>query len=478
MKYISTRGEASGIDFEETLFTGFAPDGGLYMPEEIPKLNVDTLRKWSTLSFTELVKEISSLFIPPEVILRKDLNDLVDRAFSRFQHKDIVCLSQLKNKLNVLELWHGMTRAFKDLALSCMGQLLQYVLKKSNKHVLILVVTSGDTGSSALEGVRGVDGVDIIVVLPYGRCTRIQELQMTTVIEDNVHVFAADGTCDDIDEHARKIFADTSFCRAHGLLSLNSANWSRILLQIPHFFYAYFRCVPSLNTTPLPEVEVVVPTGGAGNITAGCIAQKMGLPVRLVTVVNENDIIHRTIQHGDYSLASSVKQSLAPSIDIQQPYNMERIFWLLSGMDSNLMKEIMEEFYRSGKRKLPKNLHRKVLEVLMSCSVTDEDIVQTMKRCWEENQYLLCPHSAVAVVYHYQQSDQGNDCIPRCCLATASAVKFQDAVLSAGLVPEIPPDIAALEDKETRFTQMKRGEDWEKILRIKIQDITRARSVL
>ncbi|KAF1478518.1 Threonine synthase-like 2, partial [Pygoscelis antarcticus] len=476
MEYVSTRGGAGAIDFEGALFSGYAPDGGLFMPQHIPSLDGDTLRRWSRLSYRELVKELCSLFITAELVPRSKLNDLIDRAFSRFRHKDVVHLSRLKDGLNVLELWHGVTYAFKDLSLSCTGQFLQYFLEKKQKHVTILVGTSGDTGSSAIESVRGQKNMDIFVLLPKGFCTQIQELQMTTIIEDNVHVFAAHGNSDEIDEPIKELFADVDFARKYNLMSLNSVNWSRIMVQIAHHFYAYFHCAPSLDTTPLPVVEIVVPTGGGGNITAGCIAQKMGLPIRLVAVVNSNDIIHRTVQHGDFSLSESVKATLASAMDIQEPYNMERILWLLSGSDSHLTKTLMERFSASKSLKLPEDLHRKLSETLHSCSASDEDIVRAMQRCWKENCYPLCPHSAVAAHYHYLQTDgaclrQKSSCFsfllstPRCCLAPASAAKFQDALLRAGLVPQLPPEITALTAMEARSTPLEQGQDWTQTLR-------------
>ncbi|XP_027647474.2 threonine synthase-like 2 isoform X2 [Falco biarmicus] len=509
MEYVSTRGGTGTVDFEGALFSGYAPDQGLFMPQHIPLLDGDTLRRWSSLSYRELVKELCSLFITAELIPRSMLNDLIDRAFSRFRHKDVVHLSRLKDGLNVLELWHGVTYAFKDLSLSCTGQFLQYFLEKKQKHVTILVGTSGDTGSSAIESVRGQKNMDIFVLLPKGFCTQIQELQMTTVIEDNVHVFAAHGNSDEIDEPIKELFADVDFARKYNLMSLNSVNWSRIMVQIAHHFYAYFQCAPSLDTTPLPVVEIVVPTGGGGNITAGCIAQKMGLPIRLVAAVNSNDIIHRTVQHGDFSLSESVKATLASAMDIQapprvreetgkkvgkprrnassmaicslpraeqvsagrerpqpwksmeEPYNVERILWLLSGSDSHLIKTLMERFSASKSLTLPEDLHRKLSETLHSCSASDEDIVRAMQRCWEENHYLLCPHSAVAAHYHYSQPDGA----PRCCLAPASAAKFQDALLRAGLVPQLPPEITALTAMKTRSTPLDRGQDWAQALR-------------
>ncbi|CAM5141992.1 unnamed protein product [Natator depressus] len=475
MRYVSTRGEARSVDFEGALFSGYAPDGGLFMPQEIPTLDYNTLRTWSAFSYPELVKELSSLFISSELIPRKELNDLIDSAFRRFRHNNVVHLARLKDGLNVLELWHGVTYAFKDLSLSCTGQFLQYFLKKRKKHITILVGTSGDTGSAAIESVRGENNMDIFVLLPKGLCSQIQELQMTTVIEENVHVFIADGNSDEIDEPIKELFADADFARQHNLMSLNSINWSRIMVQIAHYFYAYFQCTPSMDMTPLPAVEIVVPTGGGGNITAGYIAQKMGLPVRLVAVVNNNDIMHRAIQHGDFSFSGSVKPTLASAMDIQEPYNMERILWLLSDCDGSLIKTLMEQFYTSKNLTLPEEVHRKLSEALSSCSASDEDIVQAMRRCWEDNHYLLCPHSAVAVHYHYQQLDCHVSNRPRCCLAPASAAKFLDAVLRANLVPEVPPEIQALNTMETRSTTLRREDDWAKTLRDRIEAIAMRR---
>ncbi|XP_027716978.1 threonine synthase-like 2 [Vombatus ursinus] len=475
MRYISTRGGSPSLDFEGALFSGYAPDGGLFMPEEIPHLDRETLKQWSTLSYPALVTELCSLFIDPELMPKKDLKGLIDQAFSRFRHRDVVHLSRLKNGLNVLELWHGVTYAFKDLSMSCAGQFLQYFLEKRQKHITIVVGTSGDTGSSAIESVRGAKNIDIIVLLPLGRCSKIQELQMTTVIEGNVHVFGVEGDSDELDKPIKDVFADVAFAKKHNLMSLNSINWSRVLVQMAHYFFAYFQCAPSMDIYPLPTVEVVVPTGAAGNLAAGCIAQEMGLPIRLATVVNHNDIIHRTVQQGDFSLSGTTSPTLASAMDIQVPYNMERIFWLLSGSDSKLVKALMEQFERTKKLRVPKDLHAKISERISSQSASDDDIIHTMRRCWEENRYLLCPHSAVAVFYHYKRSACEQPSLPRCCLAPASAVKFQDAVLRAQLVPEIPEDIRALEHMKTRHSPLRRGDDWTQVLRSKIEDLSRQR---
>ncbi|XP_063313695.1 threonine synthase-like 2 isoform X1 [Pelobates fuscus] len=473
MKYTSTRGEVTGLDFEEVLFSGFAADGGLFMPEEIPKLDNNILKKWSSFSYKELVKEICSLFIPVESIPRKDLDDLIDRALTRFRHDDIIPLRRLESGLNVLEMWHGATHAFKDLAMSCVGQFLDFFLKKRKKHINIVVATSGDTGSASIESVRGIKNIDIIVLLPHGRCTKVQELQMTTVIEDNVHVFAVDGTSDELDVPIKNLFADVDFVKKHNLMSTNSVNWARVLVQIAHFFYAYFQSAPTTNGETLPAVEIVVPSGGAGNITAGCIAQKMGLPIRLVAAVNKNDTIHRIVQNGDFSLGDT-RTSLASAMDIQEPYNMERIFWLLAESERDNVKLIMEEYNEKKQVKLPQELHRKVSGAMTSCSVTDENILAAIRRCWEENKYLLCPHSAVAVFYHYQQFN-AEQSSTRCCFAPASAAKFSEVILKASLTPDVPEEIKALMEKETRSIFLKKDDDWEKSLRDKIEALDQQR---
>uniref|UniRef100_A0A8D2JLY8 Threonine synthase-like 2 n=1 Tax=Sciurus vulgaris TaxID=55149 RepID=A0A8D2JLY8_SCIVU len=473
MWYVSTRGMAPRIDFEGALFSGYAPDGGLYMPENFPQLDGEILRRWSLLSYPSLVKELCSLFIGPELIPRDDLDGLINRAFSRFRHQDVVRLSRLAQGLNVLELWHGVTRAFKDLSLSCTAQFLQYFLEKRQKHVTVVVGTSGDTGSAAIESVREAENVDIVVLLPKGRCSRTQELQMTTVLKDNVHVFGVEGNSDELDAPIKAVLADAAFVEKHGLLSLNSLNWSRVLVQMAHYFFAYFRCAPSLDVCPLPTVEVVVPTGAGGNLAAGCAAVKMGLPVRLVVVVNHNDIVHRAIRQGDFSLSEAVRPSLASAMDIQVPYNMERIFWLFSGSSGQVTRALMEQFERTQSLRLPEELHSKLSEAMTSESVSDEAITRAMCRCWQENQYLLCPHSAVAVSYHYQQTDGQQPSPPRCCLAPASAAKFPEVVLAAGLTPETPADILALERKETRCSPMRRGDDWTLMLRDTIERLSR-----
>uniref|UniRef100_A0A3P8NYW7 Threonine synthase-like 2 n=1 Tax=Astatotilapia calliptera TaxID=8154 RepID=A0A3P8NYW7_ASTCA len=479
MQYCSTRGGVRGWDFREVLFSGYAPDGGMFMPESLPLLSPDTLRSWKGLSYTKVVMEVASLFIPPQLIPRDHLEVLVGEALSGFSVPEVVRIARLKGGLSVLELFHGDTLAFKDLAMTCTVRFLNYFLQKENRRATVLVGTSGDTGGSAIQSAKGLPGLDMVVVYPRGRITPVQEKHMISCLKDNVHVFAADGSSDDIDQPLRRLFADQELVKSHGLMSLNSVNWSRVMIQLAHFVYAYLELSGVKQDdvgAALPELEVVVPTGGAGNIAAGLIVKQMGLPLKLVAMVNSNDIVHRMVTSGDFSMAANVTQTLAPAIDIQDPYNMERVFWLLLGRDGAKVKTMMEGFQRSRRHLLPEN-HRRL--VLSTGTVTDEGILETMKSCWEENQYVLCPHTAVAVWHHYHCPHSAQ--LNRCYIATASPAKFQAAVEKAALTFDLPEAVLALEKLPTRYQELERCqnwcEDWEDRLRETIQSVRRWRNL-
>uniref|UniRef100_A0A8P4KDX4 Threonine synthase-like 2 n=1 Tax=Dicentrarchus labrax TaxID=13489 RepID=A0A8P4KDX4_DICLA len=478
MQYCSTRGGVHGWDFRDVLFSGYAPDGGMFMPESVPVLSPDTLRGWRGLPYTKLVVEVASLFIPTQLIPREDLEVLVGEALSGFSVPEVVRIARLKEGLSVLELFHGGTLAFKDLAMTCTVRFLNYFLQKENHRATVVVGTSGDTGGSAIQSAKGLSGLDVLVVYPRGRITPVQEKHMITCLEDNIHVFAADGSSDDIDQPLRRLFADQVLVKSHGLMSLNSVNWSRVMIQLAHFIYAYLELSGTEQAGgDLPELEVVVPTGGGGNIAAGYIVKQMGLPLKLVAMVNSNDIVHRTVTTGDFSMAADVTQTLAPAIDIQDPYNMERVFWLLLGRDGASVKNMMEEFQRSRRHSLPES-HRKLLsQVLSTGTVSDEGILETMRRCWEENQYVLCPHTAVAVWHHYHCPHSPT--VSRCYVATASPAKFQAAVQRAGLTFDLPEAVLALDKLASRYQNLERSlnwcKDWEDRLREKIQSVSSVR---
>ncbi|KAL4231318.1 Threonine synthase-like 2 [Mactra antiquata] len=463
MKYVSTRGGVKNATFEDAVFTGYAQDGGIILPEVIPRVSESDLEGWKDLNFVDLAKKILPYFISTEEIPADDLNDIIDKAFGTFTVPEVAPIARLKDGVNILELFHGKTWAFKDVALSCVGLFINYFCSKSKTHYTIVVGTSGDTGSAAIEAVRGLEYVDIVVLLPRGRCSNIQEKQMTTVIEDNVHVIRVDGTSDDIDLVIKPCFMDDDFRKKYHLTSINSINWSRILVQIVHYFYAYLKMSPDCTS----EVEIVVPTGACGNITGGCIAAKMGLPIRLVCAVTCNDIVSRAISNRDFSVAPTVTPTLAPAMDIQIPYNMERLWYVFSDGDSDLVNDLMKQFEQTGSIQVPVNLAEKISSAITDTYVVSDDQVKsTMVQIYKDNSYYVCPHTATAVTYHLNH--RGDNNIPRICVATASVAKFQEAVKAAGLPALEDKRVTALENMKTKHDDFEKGQDWSKLLREKI----------
>lgn len=472
MRYCSTRGGVNGVTFEDALYTGYAEDGGILLPEKIPFITKETLASWAKLSYVDIVKNIVPYFVGEDEVPHGDLIGILDRAFSRFSHPEVAPIARLNDGLNVIELFHGVTWSFKDLALSCVGQFLEYFLNKRKTHLTIVVGTSGDTGSASIEAVRGLRWVDLVVLLPKGRCSRVQEHQMTSVIEDNVHVFRVEGTSDDLDAPIKSMFMDIPFKRRHHLTTINSINWGRVMVQTAHYVYSYLQMCPNCDG----EVEIVIPTGACGNVTSGCVARLMGVPLRLVCAVTVNDIVVRTIRDGDFSISDSVKQTLATAMDIQVPYNMERIWSLLTGGDSARVKKLMDEFESTGKVQLPADIVAKTKEFIVDTVVVDDDVVRrTMRRTFETYKYQICPHTAIGVAYHYDNQDSNNASNghpPRVIIATASVKKFQEAVLSAGLTPDDNAEVAALLARETKSQEMKKGDNWEEMLRKTVEMIS------
>lgn len=469
MKYCSTRGLETDLSFKDVLFSGLAKDGGLYLPDTIPNLSCTDIRDWSTHSYPELVYAISRKFIDQKEIPDIDLHDIISSSLRRFSIPEIVRIERLEGGLNIVELFHGTTMAFKDLALSVVGGLLNYFLKINGQHITILVGTSGDTGSAAIEGVKGRECMDIIVLLPHGLCTLIQELQMTTVIEDNVHVYCVEGNSDEIDEAMKLFFLDKELVSTHSLISINSINWGRIMVQVAHYFFIYYQLCGTVGS----PVEVVVPTGGAGNITAGFLAQKMGLPITLVAGVNSNDTVARTLERGDFSVKNEVIHSLASSMDIQVPYNMERILYLSANGDTRRVKKIMITYEENGKAVIPEDIKASMRETIVDSIVVDDaKITEIMHRVYEEHKYVLCPHTAVAAAYHYQRKSV----IPRGYVASASPAKFPEAVQKAGAKP-VTKGVDHLKDLPTKFQWLRKGEDWYSILLAKIEATTENRKI-
>lgn len=312
MKYKSTRGKVNSISFSETVLMGLADDGGLIIPEEIPQLSKEDIFKLKDLPYKEVAKYIMSLYI--DDIEKNDLNEIIEKSYSTFDTEEVIPVKKFDSNLFIGEIFHGPTYAFKDIALQFLGNLFEYILKKKNKKMNILGATSGDTGSAAIHGFKGKKDINIFILHPYGKVSPVQELQMTTVEDKNVFNLAIEGTFDDCQYIVKEIFNDLEFKKRYSLGAINSINWSRVLAQIVYYFYIYFRSIKDIKN--LQEVYFTVPTGNFGNIFAGYIAKKMGLPIKkLILATNENNILTRFVQNGDYSL-TKVVETYSPSMDI------------------------------------------------------------------------------------------------------------------------------------------------------------------
>ncbi len=437
MKYISTRGQIAPVSFKEAVMMGLSRDGGLLLPESIPSLSGEEERL-ALLCFSELSCEVISLFAPD---CRDDLPRIIDNSYSTFTHPEVTPLVA-KGGVHILELFHGPTLAFKDVALQFLGNMFEYLLSESGTHMNILGATSGDTGSAAIYGVRGKDRINIFIIHPHKRVSPIQELQMTTVLDSNVFNMAIRGTFDDGQAIVKTIFNDLEFKDAHSLGAINSINWARIVAQVVYYIYAALRF-------PAGLVDFSVPTGNFGDIFAGFIARKM-LPQRigkLVLATNDNDLLSRFVSAGDYSLGQ-VKQTSSPSMDIQVASNFERYLYFLKNRDSGATKAAMEDFGVNGSLTFTDRERAEIKETFLTLSVDENRVEETIRSFYTDTGYTCDPHTAVGVCagLHHKRKD-----VPMVCLATAHPAKFADAVLKAtGKQPENPKSIADLGERESR----------------------------
>lgn len=443
MRYISTRGNINPIPFKEAVMMGLATDGGLLLPASIPAVDKSTLASWQKLSYQELAFAVMSRFI--DDIPADDLRALIGQSYSTFSHPEITPLVK-KGDLYILELFHGPTLAFKDVALQFLGNVFAYILKESGGRMNILGATSGDTGSAAIYGVRGKERINIFILHPHKRVSPIQELQMTTVLDPNVFNLALRGTFDDGQAIVKKIFNDIPFKKRHHLGAVNSINWARILAQVVYYVYALLR-VAEKNSAA--AVDFSVPTGNFGDIFAGCIA-KMMLPAgrigKLILATNKNDLLTRFVKHGDYSIGRVVPTS-SPSMDIQVASNFERYHYYLFSENPEKTRQDMETFSKTGRLDFSASLPA-IQSLFKSKSVDEAATEATIKSFFEEHNYILDPHSAVGVNAALALMEKD---VPVICLATAHPAKFGEAVSRAiGQEPDMPPGLAGLEDMETR----------------------------
>ncbi|NOU94566.1 threonine synthase [Paenibacillus sp. LMG 31456] len=440
MKYISTRGQVAPIGFIDAILMGLADDGGLLVPEQLPQLSDDTLKQWQQLTYQELALEIFSLFVNNE-IPREDLKKLVDDSYSTFRHEEVTPVHQINEGLYVLELFHGPTFAFKDVALQFLGNLYSYISRKNNSIIHILGATSGDTGASAIEGVRGKEGIRICILHPHQKVSKVQELQMTTVCDSNVLNLSVEGTFDDCQRIIKELFADVDFKHQYHLRAINSINIARILAQTVYYFYAYFQLA---NKGQAEKISFSVPTGNFGDIFAGYLAQKMGLPIhKLILATNENNILARFVNEGLYQ-PGAFRGTYSPSMDIQVASNFERYLFYLYEGDAATVTSLMSQFKAEGRIVIPEDLLKRVQADFSAYSVDNEDCLNTIQEYYEKHGYLLDPHTACGVAASDKLAADGEVTVA---LSTAHPAKFDESIQLRNISQTYPEQIQALFDK-------------------------------
>jgi threonine synthase len=444
MRYVSTRGQAPALGFEDVLLTGLASDGGLYVPEALPDYDAKDLIAMRELSYPALARRILAPFVG-ETFTESELAELVEESYASFRHAAIAPLVQLEHDQWLLELFHGPTLAFKDFALQLLGRLLDAVLERRREKIVIMGATSGDTGSAAIAGCRDCANVDIFILHPHGRISEVQRRQMTTLSGPTVHNLAIEGSFDDCQAMVKASFRDQAFLPdGRRLVAVNSINWARIMAQIVYYFYAGLAL-----GAPHRATSYSVPTGNFGDIFAGYLARRMGLPVeRLMIATNRNDVLHRLLGSGTYA-RQDLHRTLSPSMDISVSSNFERLMFDAYDRDGHAIADLMERF-NSGAIELSGDALDRVRRLFLSERVDDDATLACIADVWARNAYLLDPHSAIGVAAARRAAAAGHRGGPWVTLATAHPAKFPEAVAAAGVAPApaLPPHLADLFDRD------------------------------
>jgi threonine synthase len=447
MHYISTRGSAPRLGFEEAMLAGLARDGGLYLPETWPRVSHGEVAAMAGLPYEEVAFRVMWPFLGG-AFGEDEFRGIIGRAYAGFDHAARVPLRQLGANDWLVELFHGPTLAFKDVAMQLIGQLFEASLKRSGRRITIVGATSGDTGSAAIEAFRGRAGADVFILYPEGRVSEVQRRQMTTVPDANVHALAIDGDFDAAQARVKDMFNDHAFRDGVDLAGVNSINWARVLAQVVY----YFTAAVALGA-PHRAVSFTVPTGNFGDIFAGYVARRMGLPIeRLVIATNRNDILHRTLQSGRHD-KRGVTASMSPSMDIQVSSNFERLLFEIYDREGPAVSALMAELSGGGGFALAQGALDRLREEFDSASASEAETEAAIAGVLKETGMVICPHTAVGV--HAARQCRGNPAVPMVVLATAHAAKFPDAVEAAcGIRPALPPRMADLYDRPERITRV------------------------
>ncbi|WP_343228973.1 threonine synthase [Rhizobium setariae] len=443
MRYVSTRGEAPELGFLDVLLTGLARDGGLYIPREWPQFSKKEIRSWRGKTYQDIAFAVLTPFVNGE-IEADELKRMIDEAYATFRHPAVAPLVQTGANSYILELFHGTTLAFKDVAMQLLARLMDHALAVRNQRATIVGATSGDTGGAAIDAFGGRDRTDIFILFPHGKVSPVQQRQMTTSEHKNVHAIAVNGTFDDCQDLVKAMFNDIKFRDRMQLAGVNSINWARIMAQIVY----YFTSAISLGG-PDRKISFTVPTGNFGDIFAGYAAKRMGLPIsRLVVATNENDILARTLKTGRYEM-KGVKATTSPSMDIQISSNFERLLFEVYDRDPAKVRSAMDGLKQSGAFEIEKKALAAIAKDFRADRVSEAQVAKTIKNTLAETGYLLDPHSAIGV---FVANKQEKPKAPMVTLATAHPAKFPLAVESAcGIAPALPSWLTGLMQREERF---------------------------
>ena len=442
MNYVSTRNNKNELNFKDVFIKGLADDGGLFVPKNIKLLNSEDLDKLKNLSYNDLACEILNPFCS-DFINKEDLKNIITKSYSSFREKEVVKISNL-GSLKLLELYHGPTLAFKDIAMQFIGNLYDYYLSKNNDFLNVVVATSGDTGAAAIDAIKGKNNMNIFVLHPNNKISKVQRKLMTTGNEKNVFNIAIDGNFDDCQNLVKAMFSDLEFSKSIKMTGVNSINWARIIAQAVYYFYTCFK----LNSSK--PISFSVPTGNFGDVFAGYLAKKMGLPIdKLIVATNQNDILHRAISKGEY-ISKKVEQTISPSMDIQLASNFERLIYYINNSNSEItaeiMKKIKENVYQIDKINL-----ESIQKDFVSESCDEKETLDIIKKYYEKNNVILDPHTAVGVGVANKLSL--NDCVV---LSTAHPCKFPDATENAIKKHEnLPKELEHVLNKDENFEVLK-----------------------
>ncbi len=444
MEYVSTRNAQKIFSFKDVFLKGLAPDGGLFVPKKIPLYTSRELEKLRNLSYNELATKIIFKFCSDEFD-KIEVKDLVKNSYKNFRVNDVVMIKKI-GKVNLLELFHGPTLAFKDIAMQVIGNMYEKILEKNNSKVNIVVATSGDTGAAAISAIKDRKNMKIFVLHPDNKISEVQRKFMTTVNSDNVFNIAIASNFDECQKFVKSMFADKDFSKSINMSGVNSINWSRIIVQIVYYFFSYFKVVNENK-----KINFSVPTGNFGDIYAGYIAKKMGLPInKLIIATNSNDILKRTVNTGTYK-PLKVQHTVSPSMDIQIASNFERLVFDVCSSDSNKTLKLMNDLNKRGEFKLEKEELKKIKENFCSESLSEEETKSVIREIYKNQKILIDPHTAVAIGAVNKISLEGNTVI----LATAHPSKFSDIVLEeTSIRPELPENLKNILDKKEKYEKL------------------------